>query len=415
MFDKKVIFFIFSLVFIAFSGFSQTMIDSAVTDSPKSLKGYQQQANELYNAFKNGPAFEVLQKYGDLKEKELNKEKAAELEQLESKFKTDYSRLQQQLAVTQQSVNSLKKENDSLEKEKQKMTRNTILFFVIFISVLIAILTTRRRMAKKAQTLAGVSTVQLERTITLSETSDALHTIHADLKFEFSSVFDLSLKSIPVISKLRTVTINQKKNPEEFQKLEENFKHIIADAENAVSSLAAIEQTHGEVIEEKIMTNLNTLISGVFDLSYHWIKSTDASFECEKVKDLEKILPEISIMPVAIRTALFHFFNNAFHSVYEKKKNSGKNYVPKISVTTRKLPRFVQVRIKDNGLGIADKVLSKIYAPFFTTKPAAEANGLGLTQCADIIKKKHSGEIIIESEPGKGTDFIIRFPLNTIM
>jgi signal transduction histidine kinase len=133
------------------------------------------------------------------------------------------------------------------------------------------------------------------------------------------------------------------------------------------------------------------------------------------VKDLEKILPEISIVPAAIRTALFQFFNNAFYSVYQKKKVSGKDYEPKISVTSRKLPRFVQVRIKDNGSGIEDKILPRIYDPFFTTKPPEEANGLGLTQAAEIIKKKHGGEIIIESEPGKGTDFIVRFPLNTIM
>jgi len=214
---------------------------------------------------------------------------------------------------------------------------------------------------------------------------------------------------------LKSISVNQKKNIDDFQKLEESLNRIHVESEKAVSSINAIEHSLGEIAEEKAITNLNILINEVCDLSYHWIKSVDESFDCSVTRDLEKILPEISVMPLTIRTALFHFFNNAFYSVYEKKKTAGKNYEPKISVTSRKLPRFVQVRIKDNGSGINEKILSKIYDPFFTTKSPDVANGLGLTAALEIIKRKHGGEIIIESETEKGTDFIIRFPINTPM
>jgi histidine kinase/DNA gyrase B/HSP90-like ATPase len=415
MFNRKIAFVILLPVFIAARGFTQTVNDSTGNDNQKQLKEYQDQSAELYNSFKNGPAFEVLQKYGDLKIKEFNKQKSEELKRLESKFNTDYSGKQQELSATKQSIITLKKENDSLEKEKQKLTRNTILFFVVLISLLAGILISRMKLAKKAEDLSLASGIQLNRTLKLAEVSDKVRKMYPDLTFGFRSVFELSSKSIPVISKLKSIAINQKKSVDNFQKLEEPMNHIHADSENAVSTISAIEQPQPEITGEKIISNLNSLINEVFDLSFHWIKSFDESFDCNKVKDLEKILPEISIMPAAIRTALFHFFNNAFYSIYQKKKSSGKNYEPKISVTSRKLPRFVQVRIKDNGSGIEDKILPRIYDPFFTTKPPEEANGLGLTQAAEIIKKKHGGEIIIESEPGKGTDFIIRFPLNTLM
>ncbi|HKR03370.1 MAG TPA: ATP-binding protein [Bacteroidia bacterium] len=415
MLNKRNTFITLLLIFIVAGRFALAQDDSTGNDRPKQLNEYLQEATELYNGFKNWPAFEVLQKYGELKEKELNKQKEETLNQLESKFKTDYSRRKQELTDTQTAVDELKKENDSLEKEKQKLTRNTFLFFVILISLLTGILISRTRLAKKAKALADISSVQLNRTIKLADISGNISKMNADLKFGFRSVWELSGKSIPLISKLKSIAVNQKKKMEDFQKLEESINLVYEDSEQAVSSLSYNERTVSDIKEEKVITNLNSLINEVFDISFHWIKSYDDSFDCSKVKDLEKILPEISIMPVAIRTALFHFFNNAFYSVYEKKKSAGKSYEPKISVTSRKLPRFVQIRIKDNGSGIEDKILSRIYDPFFTSKPPDKASGLGLTHAAEIIKKKHGGEIIIESEPGKGSDFIIRFPINTPM
>jgi len=400
-------------IFTSVEGFTQATGDSATSRQPVGLQGYQQQATELYNSFKNGPAFEMLQQYGDLKEKELVRQEKDEINRLESKFKTDFSRRQHEMTEIQKEVDSLKKENDSLEKEKQKLTRNTIIFFVLLVSFLTGILISRMELAKKAKKLEDISSIQLKRTLKLAEVTDSLTKTNTDLRFSFKSTLENSARSVSLIAKLKSIAINQKKRTDDFQKCAESINRVNEDAERSVSSLSYYELTSDSVQEEKVSTNLNNLINEVFDISFHWIKSLDESFDCSRTKDLEKILPEINIMPIAIRTALFHFFNNAFYAVYERKKSAGKGYDPKISVTSRKLPRFVQVRIKDNGAGIDDKILPRIYEPFFTAKPPDQASGLGLSHAAQIIKKKHGGEIIIETEAGKGTDFIIRFPINT--
>ena len=413
MFNKKVFFIFFLFVFIDFEGFSQPG-DSTLAGSNQ-LKEYEREAAELYNAFKNGPAFDMLQQYGNLKEKEFTRQKEAELTKLEYKFKIDYSRRQQELKDIEKEVDLLKKENDSLEKEKQKLARNTILFFIVLISFLAGILISRKRLAKKAKLLADISAIQLKSLSKLIETSNHINEKLSDLKFGFGSATKISTDSLSLISKIKPIAESQKKKTEDLQKMHDLMTQVQADNLKVSSALDTLGIAEDRTAEEKVLTNLNAIINDVFDVSYFWTKSFDDSFECNRVRDLEKILPDINIMPVAIKSALFHLFNNAFYSVYEKKKTAGKSYEPKISVTSRKLPRFVQVRIKDNGIGMDDKLFSQIYYPFFTHKPPEKAFGLGLTKVAEIIKKKHGGEIIIESEPGNGSDFIVRFPINSLM
>lgn len=416
MLNQKIAILLFFCFCNSVSGFSQSANDTLVSnDKLKLLQTYNAQANELYNSFKNGPAFEQLQNYSVLKEKIFNEQKEAELKITDEKFKAELAARQKELATIQTSVASLKQENDSLEKEKQKLTRNTFIYFIVLIGAMAAFLFTRRKLATQSEQAAAISVIQLERTTRLSDISVAVNKGYADLVFAFKSVIDLAVKSIPQVSKLKSVATNQKKNFIELNHIEESMKRVEVAAEKTVASIVGIDQSGEEVSEEKMTTNLNQLITEVFDLSYNWIKTIDENFECGTVKDLEKILPEISIMPQSIRIALFHFFNNAFYSVYEKKKIAGKGYEPKVSVSTRKLPRFVQIRIKDNGSGIDDKVIPKIYQPFFSLKSPSIANGLGLTKGSEIIKKRHGGEIIIESEARNGTDFIIRFPINNPM
>jgi two-component system NtrC family sensor kinase len=415
MIGKKIFFVFFLFVFTGLRLAAQSSVDSSFNDGSKQLNDYQKEAADLYNSFKNGPAFDMLQQYGTLKEKEFLKQKEEELTNLESKFKIDYSRRQQELKDIQGEVDLLKKENDSLEKEKQKLARNTILFFVLLISFLTGILISRKRLAKKAQELAEVSTIQLKSVSKLTEASNHINDVLGDLKSGFNSAAKISADSVALTSKILSIASNQNKQTGDLEKTYELLMQVQADSEQSVLALQTLRMESDGAAEEKVMTNLNAIINEVFDVSYYWIKSFDSSFECSRIKDLEKILPEINIMPVAITTALFHLFNNAFYSVNQKKKTVGKSYEPKISVTTRKLPRFVQVRIKDNGIGMDDKMISQIYHPFFTGKPPEKAFGLGLTKVTEIIKKKHGGEIIIESEPGNGSDFIVRFPINSLM
>ena len=115
-------------------------------------------------------------------------------------------------------------------------------------------------------------------------------------------------------------------------------------------------------------------------------------------------------MPQDIGRVILNLFNNAFYAVTEKKKQMGDEYEPTVSVCTKKLDGKIELHVKDNGVGIPQKVVDKIFQPFFTTKPTGQGTGLGLSLAYDIIKA-HGGEIRVETKEGEGSEFVIQLPL----
>ena len=107
---------------------------------------------------------------------------------------------------------------------------------------------------------------------------------------------------------------------------------------------------------------------------------------------------------------LLNLYNNAFYTVTEKKKQTGEDYEPTVRVSTKRVGDKVEVRVTDNGNGIPQKVLDKIFQPFFTTKPTGQGTGLGLSLSYDIVKA-HGGELKVETEGGQGSAFIIHLPI----
>jgi len=114
-------------------------------------------------------------------------------------------------------------------------------------------------------------------------------------------------------------------------------------------------------------------------------------------------------VPQDIGRVLLNLFNNAFYAVTEKVKQQGDDHKPAISVCTKQIDGKVEIHVKDNGNGIPQKVIDKIFQPFFTTKPTGQGTGLGLSLSYDIIKA-HGGEIKVNSKEGEGNEFIIQLP-----
>ena len=109
------------------------------------------------------------------------------------------------------------------------------------------------------------------------------------------------------------------------------------------------------------------------------------------------------------RRQIFFGYNNAFYAINEKKKTADENYQPKILVQTKKINEKIEIVVKDNGNGIPQKIIDKIFQPFFTTKPAGQGTGLGLSLSYDIIKA-YGGEITVETKESDGTSFVIILP-----
>jgi signal transduction histidine kinase len=164
---------------------------------------------------------------------------------------------------------------------------------------------------------------------------------------------------------------------------------------------------------QKELTDINKLADEYLRLSYHGMRARDKSFNAEFKTDFDERIGKINVVPQDIGRVLLNLYNNAFYAV--KPPNppdtsgqalKGEDYVPTVTVSTKKRGDKVLISVKDNGNGIPQNILDKIFQPFFTTKPTGQGTGLGLSLAYDIIKA-HGGEIKVETKDGEATTFII--------
>jgi len=163
---------------------------------------------------------------------------------------------------------------------------------------------------------------------------------------------------------------------------------------------------------EKQKTNLNELLNEYLNLAYHGFRAQDSTFNVKMETDYDTTLEPINVVPQNISRVFLNIFNNGCYSVHEKKKERKDSFDPVLKVSTKNLEDKVEIRIKDNGKGIPQDILDKIFNPFFTTKPTGKGTGLGLSLSYDIVVQEHKGEVKVNSEPGESAEFIITIPKN---
>ncbi len=157
----------------------------------------------------------------------------------------------------------------------------------------------------------------------------------------------------------------------------------------------------------KQLTDINALADEYLRLAYHGLRAKDKDFNAIIETDFDNSIGKINVVPQDIGRVLLNLYNNAFYAVNEKKRTADENYQPKVSVTTKRLTDKVEIKVTDNGNGISQNIIDKIFQPFFTTKPTGQGTGLGLSLSYDIIKA-HGGEITVESIDGGGSEFCIK-------
>ena len=163
---------------------------------------------------------------------------------------------------------------------------------------------------------------------------------------------------------------------------------------------------------QKELTDINALADEYLRLSYHGLRAKDKSFSADFISALDPNLPKVEVISQDIGRVLLNLINNAFYAVSEKQKTpTGLDYKPNVTVSTKNLGDRIEISVKDNGSGIPKEIKNKIFQPFFTTKPTGEGTGLGLSLSYDIITKGHGGDLLVETEPGEGTAFIIQIPI----
>jgi signal transduction histidine kinase/ligand-binding sensor domain-containing protein len=179
-------------------------------------------------------------------------------------------------------------------------------------------------------------------------------------------------------------------------------------ADSIVKGMLQHSRTGNNVKEP---TNINALADEYLRLAYHGLRAKDKSFNADLQTNFDEQLPKINVIHQDIGRVLLNLFTNAFYATHQMQKMAKGDYKPMVSVTTTENEKFVVITVKDNGIGIPDAIKDKIMQPFFTTKPAGEGTGLGLSLSYDIVVKTHGGTIAIDSKEKEYTIFTIQLPL----
>ncbi len=165
---------------------------------------------------------------------------------------------------------------------------------------------------------------------------------------------------------------------------------------------------------DKQMTDINNLLSEAVNLGYHSMRAQDNSFNLKIDAVYDTTIGMINIVPQDISRVFLNIINNACYSTNQKKKRLQEAYNPVLVVRTTTLGQQVQITIRDNGTGIPQEIIDKIFNPFFTTKPAGQGTGLGLSLSYDIVVHEHNGEMKVDSREGEYAEFVLIIPLNKV-
>jgi two-component system NtrC family sensor kinase len=198
--------------------------------------------------------------------------------------------------------------------------------------------------------------------------------------------------------------------------VEENEEKIMHHGKRADSIVKGMLQHSRVSTGQKEPTDINALADEYLRLSYHGMRAKDKSFNGTIKTDFDASIGKISIVPQDMGRVLLNLFNNAFYAVMQKQNTPGLNhYEPIVSISTKKITSSsgaenIEIRVKDNGTGIPQKAVDKVFQPFFTTKPAGQGTGLGLSLAYDIIKA-HGGEMKVNSKESEGAEFTVQIPV----
>ncbi len=254
--------------------------------------------------------------------------------------------------------------------------------------------------------------IQSEKMASLGElTAGIAHEIQNPLNF----VNNISEVNTELIDELKQeLAVGNKQSAEELvndiKSNSEKINHHGKRAGDIVKGMLQHSRTSSGVKES---TDINALADEYLRLAYHGLRAKDKSFNASMKTDFDETIGNINVVPQDIGRVILNLITNAFYVVNEKatlRQAQGDSYEPTVSVSTKKDGNKVLISVKDNGNGIPQKILDKIFQPFFTTKPTGQGTGLGLSLSYDIVKA-HGGELKVETKESAGSEFVMSLPV----
>jgi two-component system NtrC family sensor kinase len=257
--------------------------------------------------------------------------------------------------------------------------------------------------------------VQAEKLASLGQlTAGIAHEIKNPLNF----VNNFSAISVELIDELRValagVQLDGKLRAEVdaiAEMLQGNLEKVIQHGKRADSIVKNMLLHSRQGSGEHRPADINAIVQDSLNLAYHAARAEKQGFDITLEQSLDPTAGEIELFPQEITRVLLNLITNGFYATAKRKDEAnGGSYEPTLSAATKNLGDSVEIRIRDNGTGVPPEVKEKMFNPFFTTKPAGEGTGLGLSLSYDIIVKQHRGSIEVDTQPGEFTEFRIILP-----
>jgi two-component system NtrC family sensor kinase len=308
-------------------------------------------------------------------------------------------------------VEELSQKTIAQEKEKQQIlaTQNEILESQV--------IDRTAALSKSLNELKATQSqlIQSEKMASLGElTAGIAHEIQNPLNFvnNFSEV-NVELLNELKDGPLQQLPENEKKEAAGIvEDLSQNLEKISIHGKRADAIVKGMLLHSRISTGQKELVDINALADEYLRLSFHGFRAKDKSFNAKLNTDFDGSIEKIDIIPQDIGRVLLNLYNNAFYAVNEKIKQQLQGYEPEVTVITKKAEDKIEIKVRDNGVGIPHKVIDKIFQPFFTTKPTGQGTGLGLSLSYDIVKA-YGGEIKVETREEAFTDFMVQLPISS--
>jgi PAS domain S-box-containing protein len=264
---------------------------------------------------------------------------------------------------------------------------------------------------------AQASLVQAEKMASLGQlTAGIAHEIKNPLNF-VNNFADLSIELLDELKEttapaLAALDTDKRADIDEVVgMLTRNLEKIAEHGRRADGIVKSMLEHSRGASDERREVDLNTLVEEALNLAYHGARAQDANFNITLERDLDPSIAPIELAPQEITRVLLNLFSNGFYAATKRQRDgAAREFRPALNVTTHDLGEAVEIRVRDNGMGIPPEIRDKLFQPFFTTKPTGEGTGLGLSISWDIITQQHAGAIAVDSQVGEFTEFAIRLP-----
>jgi signal transduction histidine kinase len=277
----------------------------------------------------------------------------------------------------------------------------------------------RERTTELSQSLEELRTAQdrLIQTEKLASLGQLTAGIAHEIKNPLNFVNNFSALSAELIDEMNEVLKDTKldgKTREEIDELTHmlkgNLEKVVQHGKRADSIVKNMLLHSREGSGEHRPADINAIVEESLNLAYHGARAERSGFNITLKRDLDPKAGMIDLYPQEITRVFLNLISNGFYAATKRKEAGSDGFEPTLSAATKNLGNAVEIRIRDNGTGIPQEVKEKMFNPFFTTKPAGEGTGLGLSMSHDIVVKQHGGKIDVNTEPGSFTEFIITLP-----